>query len=56
MHSTMMRVPLNVSHLLERGRHLFGQREIISARANNRSSARPACRFQTSLPLAASRQ
>jgi fatty-acyl-CoA synthase len=28
--STMMRVPLSVNHFLERGRHLFGQREIVS--------------------------
>ncbi|MGF1639931.1 MAG: long-chain fatty acid--CoA ligase [Rhodospirillales bacterium] len=30
MHSTMMQVPLSVNHLLERGRHLFGNREIVS--------------------------
>ncbi len=30
MHSTMMRVPLSVNHLLERGRQLFGNREIVS--------------------------
>jgi fatty-acyl-CoA synthase len=28
--STMMQVPLSVNHFLERGRHLFGNREIVS--------------------------
>ena len=30
MHSTMMQVPLSVTHLLERGRKFFGDREILS--------------------------
>ena len=30
MRSTMMRLPLSVNHLLERGRQLFGSREIVS--------------------------
>ncbi len=30
MHSTMMQVPLSVNHFLERGRQLFGEREIVS--------------------------
>ena len=30
MDSTMMQVPLSVNHLLERGRQLFGTREIVS--------------------------
>jgi fatty-acyl-CoA synthase len=30
VHSTMMQVPLSVSHLLERSRWLFGKREIVS--------------------------
>ncbi len=31
MHSTMMQVPLSVTHLLERGRNFFGKHEIVSA-------------------------
>lgn len=30
MRSTMMQVPLSVNHLLERGKQLFGEREIVS--------------------------
>ncbi len=34
MQSTMMQVPLSVNHLLERGRQLFGEHEIVSRLAD----------------------
>lgn len=39
MHSTMMQVPLSVTHLLERGRNFFGNHEIVS-RLPDKSIAR----------------
>ena len=39
MHSTMMQVPLSVTHLLERGRNFFGKHEIVS-RLPDKSIAR----------------